>query len=53
MMKRILHKIKLVLIGAIIAALDRVILELDEYLEQEQGQERPAGGEGGNAHVCG
>ena len=48
MMKRMMHKVKLVLAGAVIAALDRVILELEEYLEQEynEAQEAPLGGTG-------
>lgn len=38
MLKRILHKIKLVLIGAVIAALGRISQELEEYLECEGGE---------------
>ena len=54
MMKRIMHKVKLVLVGAVIAALDRVILELEEYLEREynEAQEAPLGEQGGNGYVC-
>ena len=53
MLKRILHKLKLVLIGALIAALNRVAQELDEYLERENSQqEEPLAGEqGGLNHV--
>lgn len=46
MMKRIMHKVKLVLAGAVIAALDRVILELEEYLEQERGGMSHVSGDG-------
>ena len=51
MMKRIVHKIKLVLIGALIAALDKVKHELAEYLEGERGEvhEEPATEAGGMA----
>ena len=54
MMKRMMHKVKLVLAGAVIAALDRVILELEEYLEREyiKAQEAPCGEQGGNGYVC-
>ncbi len=50
MMKRIVHKIRLVLIGALIAALDRVKSELEEYLDGENGEvhaEPSAADEGG------
>jgi hypothetical protein len=52
MMKRIMHKMKLVLIGALIAGLDKIRKELEEYLEGEQGEvhEEPSAMEaGGNA----
>lgn len=52
MMKRIMHKMKLVLIGALIAGLDKIRKELEEYLEREQGEvhEEPSAMEaGGNA----
>ena len=50
MMKRILHKLKLILIGALIAGLNRVAQELEEYLEREQSQmeEQLAGEQGGD-----
>ena len=49
MMKRIMHKIRLLFIGALIAALDRMTLELEEYLDGEQGEVHgePSAGEGG------
>lgn len=49
MMKRIMHKIKLVLIGAVIAALGRISQELEEYLDGENGEvhAEPAVDEGG------
>ena len=49
MMKRIVHKMKLVLIGAVIAALDKIRNELEEYLDGENGEvhEEPAVDEGG------
>ena len=45
MMKRIVHKMKLVLIGALIAALDKMKQELEEYLAGESGEvhAEPAG----------
>ena len=54
MMKRILHKVKLVLIGALIAALERITQELAEYLQEEQGirPEAANGEQGGIGHVC-
>ena len=51
MMKRIMHKIRLVLIGALVAALGRISQELEEYLESEGGEvhEEPAVEAGGAA----
>lgn len=53
MMKRIMRKLKLILVGALVAALSRVKQELEDYLEGEQGQAHPcAKGEGGEQDVC-